>query len=71
MEKSSRTDLHLTRPFHSSIRLYGGKLDCHILVDDFSIVGSAINTLELKIIESLHILKLKPNLNESISVFLL
>ena len=69
MGKSLRIDLHLTRPPHSSIRLHGEKLDCPILADDFSIIACANNILELRIIESLHVLKLKPNSNEKISAF--
>ena len=60
-------DLHLTCPPHSSIRLHVKKLDYPISVDNFSIVGSTNNTLELKIIESLN--NLKQNLNDIISVF--
>ena len=56
-------------PSFISFRLHEKKLDWLILADDFSNIGSAKNTLELRIIENLHIWKRKTNLNEMISAF--
>ena len=50
MGKSSKTDIHLIRHPYSSTRLHGEKLDCPFLADDFSIIDSANDFLELRII---------------------
>ena len=66
--KSFRTGIPLTTPSNSSIRSHAEICSGDISLDNFSIIGSA-NGLDLKILESLHIFKLKPILNDMQSAF--
>jgi len=62
--RSCRTGLLFTRPSHSNVRSHAE--NCNVLVksSDFKVVGSASNVLDLRILESLHIFKSKPPLND-------
>ena len=66
--KSFRTGIPLTTPSHSSIRSHAESCSGDISLDNFNIIGSATG-LDLKILESLHIIKLKPILNDMQSAF--
>ena len=61
--KSYRTGVPLSHPLHSSIREHTVSCDSRIRRSDFKILASASCSLELKILESLYILKTKPKLN--------
>ena len=53
----------LTSPPYSSIREHASACDSPVSLDNFSILGSCKNVLDLRILESLYIFKLKPSLN--------
>ena len=67
---SHRTGRHLATPPHSSIRLHS-ETTCPGPVDlsDFTIVSSASNVHDLRILESLYIHKHKPSLNIATSSY--
>lgn len=64
---SARTGRPLQSPPHSAIRVHLQNCNANISFEDFSILNSATNSLDLKILESLHILIDKPNLNDTLS----
>jgi hypothetical protein len=68
--KSYRTGVRLSRPPLSAIRDHA-EADCdeRVTDDSFTILGTASNSVELRILESLYILKLKPCLNDNSSAF--
>ena len=66
--KSHRTNRPLTTPAHSAIRGHGQHCSADLSLDNFSIIGSATG-FDLRILESLHIFKLKPDLNDMQSCF--
>ena len=66
---SYRTNRILTQPSHSAIRDHAFTCDARVHPSNFNIIGSAFNLLELRILESLHIFKDKPSLNETSSAF--
>ena len=61
--RSHRTNHLLTSPPYSSIREHASACDSPVSLDNFSILGSCKNVLDLRILESLYIFKLKPSLN--------
>ena len=61
--RSHRTNHLLTSPPYSSIREHASACDSPVSQDNFSILGSCKNVLDLRILESLYIFKLKPSLN--------
>ena len=65
MGRSHSTNSLLTNPSHSSIRDHSFSCDSLINVDNFSILKSCSNFNQLRILESLCIYKLKPNLNDN------
>ena len=67
--RSYRTDRPLARPSHSSIRDHLEHCDSQIREQNFSVIGSTSNPTDLRILESLHIFKHKPNLNDMQSAF--
>lgn len=67
--RSFRTGRPLSCPAHSSIRLHSERCDHTVSPDNFNILISAKSTLDLRILESIHILKLKPDLNDMQSSF--
>ncbi len=60
---SPRTGRPLATPGHSSIRQHC-RYDCDAPIRDFSILGSTNNRVSLLILESLHIFKTSPKLND-------
>ena len=67
--RSYRSGDFLPHPPHSSVRLHATQCDVPVKLDNFSIIGSSNNSFELRILESLHIFRDKPSLNESQSAF--
>ena len=69
--RSFRTGVPLTQPPHSSIREHTSSNLCNspININNFKIINSSSNPTDLRILESLHIFKLKPPLNNSNSSF--
>ena len=61
---SVRTGVPFLSPPHSSIRSHSDTLDHPLSLDQFKILGSSQNHMYLRILESLHILKKKPDLND-------
>ena len=53
----------------SSIRDHSKNCSQTISKDNFTVIGQEKNEISLRMLESLHILKLKPNLNEMQSAF--
>ena len=66
---SNRTGHTLITPPHSAIRIHSDQCASDLNPDHFSIVGYNNNFSSLRILESLHILKNKPVLNETTSAF--
>ena len=61
---SVRTGTPFLNPPHSSVRSHCLESDHPLSFDQFKIVASSQNFVYLRILESLHILKNKPNLND-------
>ena len=66
---SNRTGVPLSNPSQSSPRMHSAQCSGDVTCSDFSILGGHRNFVDLRILESLYILKLKPNLNETMSAF--
>ena len=66
--KSVRTGKFLAKPDTSPIRDHSLSCDTLVRTKDFSILGKA-NGLDLRILESLHIFREKPSLNNMTSSF--
>ena len=69
MGNSFRTGRPLTNPPHSSIRLHANNCKLDFNIDQFSILSTNSNSVNLRILESLYIAKLKPQLNDMQSAF--
>ena len=67
--RSARTGLSFSTPSNSSIKTHSDSCVCDISVDNFRILGSCCNELDLRILESLYIHRRKPNLNDHLSAF--
>jgi hypothetical protein len=67
--RSHRSGLILTNPSHSAIRSHTEHCSAPIMEDHFSILRSAPNSLDLKILESLFIARDKPSLNQTDSSY--
>ena len=67
--RSFRTNQMLSRPSHSEIRNHSNNCGCEIDKANFSILGSAKDDVSLRMLETLFIRKLKPNLNDMNSAF--
>ena len=63
--KSHRTNRPLSTPAQSAIRGHSQHCSADVLLDNFSIIGSA-TSFDLRILESPRILKLKPDLNDMV-----
>ena len=63
--RSFRTNELVSKPTHSEIRNHSLKCKCPIQQDNFTIVGSAKDEISLRMLETLFIKKLKPNLNDT------
>ena len=68
MGRSFRTG-NLVQSSKSSIREHADRCSKTIDNNDFKVIGQEDNETHLRILESLHILRLKPNLNEMQSAF--
>ena len=66
---SNRTGNPLGCPSQSSPRAHSVRCSGDVTSSDFRIIGGNKNPVDLRILESLYILKLKPNLNETSSAF--
>jgi len=67
--RSHRTGRMLACPPHSAIRDHSEACGSRVTLDNFSILNSTSNPLDLRILESLYIFKLKPTLNNDMSSF--
>ena len=67
--RSARTNSILSSPPHSSIREHSATCMCSISIDNFKSLGSAQDEISLRILESIHILKKRPSLNDQQSAF--
>ena len=66
--RSHRTGSLLSTPSHSSVRSHAHSCDTPVDISQFRVLGSCKNASDLRILESLHIFKLKPKLNDQQSV---
>ena len=64
---SFRTNLVLSQPPYSAVREHARSCNNIPNQDHFKIIDSSNNSLDLKLLESLHIQKLKPSLNNTLS----
>ena len=69
MGLSSRTEKPLSTPAASSIRDHAQSCNSPISLNNFNIIGTCKNVTDLRILESLHIHKLKPPLNSTVSAY--
>ena len=67
--RSFRTDLPLSNPPQSSIRCHADSCDVSVKQEHFRIIGNAKFNTDLRILESLHIFKSKPRLNDTRSAY--
>ena len=67
--RSFRTNNPLTNPPHSSPRIHAEEKQHPFKPSDFTILDSATPDSDLRILESLYIFKLRPNLNVDSSVY--
>ena len=65
--RSYRTGMWLTRPDPSAIRSHAENCNSTFSIKDFKVIGRENNLQYLRILESLHILKKKPVLNDNSS----
>ena len=63
--RSFRTGSSLSVPPHSMVRIHSESCGVPVTLDDFRIIGSTSSAIDLRILESMHIFKLKPVLNNS------
>jgi len=68
MGKSIRTSLPLSRPSFSAVRQHSHSQDHPFTHNDFKILSTTSNKLDLLISESLYIHKMKPDLNNSTAI---
>jgi hypothetical protein len=62
--RSHRTGSLLSAPSHSSVRSHAHSCDITVDLTKFRVLGRCKNFSDLRILESLHIFKLKPTLND-------
>jgi len=67
--RSLRTGNSLKVPSQSSIRDHCEECNSPIILDRFSVLGTAQSTIDVRILESLHIFKSKPVLNDTQSAY--
>ena len=65
--RSYRTGVWLTRPDPSPIRNHVVGCNTTFSINNFKIIGQGDTLLDLRLLESLHILKSKPDLNDNTS----
>ena len=68
--RSPRTNKPIVNPSQSSIRCHGNN-NCSpdVSLDTFEILDSVSNSQDLRILESIYIYRLRPNLNENSSSY--
>ena len=69
MGVSYRTSLRLAHPPHSSIRLHCEECNVPVKPDNFKILAQCSSEIELRLLESMYIFKLKPPINDTASAF--
>jgi len=62
--RSYRSNALLTSPPHSLVREHAARCDVAVRLDYFKALGSAASSSDLRILESLHIFKSKPSIND-------
>lgn len=62
--RSYRTQSILSCPPHSVVREHAAQCDVPVRLDSFRVLGSAASPSDLRILESLHIFKSKPSIND-------
>ena len=67
--KSFRTGRDLASPPHSVIRDHSRQCDVHVSLQNFHVLGTTNCFSDLYILESLHIVKKKPVLNNRLTSF--
>ena len=67
--KSFRTGALLTSPPHSNIRAHALSCSSPVTIDNFNILATGNNNIDVRILESLFIYKIRPDLNDSQSAF--
>ena len=67
MGVSYRTNSRLAHPPHSSIWLHCEKCDVPVKPDNFKILVQCSSKIELRLLESIYIFKLKPPINDTAS----
>ena len=67
--KSFRTGRDLASPPHSVIRDHSDQCDVRVALKNFHVLGATNSFSDLFILESLHILKKKPVLNNQLTSF--
>jgi hypothetical protein len=67
--RSYRSNLPLSKPPHSSVRLHAEQCDVAVSESSFRILGSTSVCSDLRILESLHIFKQKPCLDNAFSSY--
>ena len=67
---SARTGRPLASPLQSSVRSHSERCGGYrVELDQFDVIGSRTNQVELRLLESLYIMKENPNLNATDSAF--
>ena len=66
---SPRTGKPVQNPGHSSVRLHSERCSGDVSLQDFAIIDGHKNSFDLRILESLYIHRLRPNLNEMSSAY--
>ena len=67
--RSFRTGALLSSPPHSNIRAHALSCSSPVAIDNFNILAKGNNNIDVRILESLFIYKIKPDLNDSQSAF--
>ena len=67
--RSFRTGSVLSVPPHSMVRAHSGSCAVPVTLENFCIIGSTSSAIDLHILKSFQILKLKPVLNDSQSYY--
>ena len=62
--RSYRTGMLLTKLGSSAIKSHAENCDSNFSIENFKTIGCENNLVDLRLLESLHILKKKPNLND-------
>ena len=68
-EFSFRSGVPLTSPPHSVVRDHSELCSTNVDINNFKVLATSSNEINVKILESLHILKSKPGLNSQLSSY--